>query len=1441
MSWPTSQDYNEAIQNAATSFSDPSLKSGEVVVNAIGLPVPRSGNFADVYQFKGGDRKMWALKCFTRKVAGLQERYAKIDEHIAKANFPFTVGFKYFAQGIRVHNEWFPLLKMEWVEGFTLNEFVRNNAGKAQYLHGLMQMWAKLTARLRDSNFAHADLQHGNVLLVPGDSPNKLGLRLIDYDGMWVPALADTHSGEIGHPNFQHPLRLKDRLYNADVDRFPHLVIASALRATLIGGRELWDRFDNGDNLLFKENDLRDLANSTVVKALWDLKDDVLCTLIGKLALAAKEPLRKTPWLDDLLLTEEGQRLGDEEEKKVVDLLGVKPHFSARKSAAVPANALSLSEFSDFGSDDQGADGRGRVSPARPIKRPQKRRVEELEELPEEESKSRLPWIIGGAVLAVALIGGGIIAMTSGGKKPKTELTKNDVDAEPPPKTVAPPPNKGKTDESAPPKKDPPQVKKEAPAVVSNDPPGDEKIIPVEPKKEPAKPGPITFVTKTAVVGIAPIPRSSDILFLLKDDPFLHRCSFEQKRIFAVGKQVAPRLVACSPDGNFAVSAGGDNALRVWSLNDSRELFVLKEHTQPIVACAVSPDNDRAVSIGMDSHLCEWNLKDGNLIRKSPIPASLSVAYLPDGKSVLIGTAGESGMVFDLDKQQRSLALPGHKGKVNAVCVSTDGRRGFTAGDDFAVRVWDLATGQQLRALIKHASPIIGLAETSNGGPLFSADEDGQVYLWNPKSLGLGGAHKYPPEIRCLAVTGTGEMMVLGIGENSGGGKIRFLNINIHEQVNVVKKGPDDGKPIGKIEELWSTKGISSGTISFAPDSSKVGLSNPGGMFSVSPVKNGPAFIADRFAEKLGGRCQFCADGKYLVSFFGNKIDQQIYGWDPQTKTRLFSIEDEAAYPPAVMTIAPTANVLFLALKSGGLGVYSLADGKKSETLELPGAGRIIGLCCTADGEAILVHALPGVSYFRSKKGLPFKTLPANVAGQSLALSADAKSYVQYGAGPPGTFRICDTTTGTFKTIETGDPTPIRCAGFTSDGRHAVSIADNMMHMWNVETGAEVKQASLAGRVLAAAISPDGLYAATTSFGVQTFQLWRLSDGDSPAIAKNDPAGVSPPPDPKLETKKKSASDVKEGLAATSKELTDRIAACFYSGDGKKIYAATQSGAVHILDALTLDETQKFNVVDGKVEHAIRVPKTMPAPNPPKDLIYAFDDQKHLRILDLDKGSAIRDLPFAPILNDAPTARYTYHLLIAPDGHTLFLQSARRAVAWDMTRNQSAEILPLARPVFKTATRALAFSSDGRFGAAATTSNLLVWNAKTGTDIRLIPCRLTTHIAFAPESNIVVSGGAQQFSAWDFIAGKELWSAKPDAPVIALQSIPKTNRIVYSTFSEIVIRDCLTGEDVLRWRSPENGAQLAVSSDGKYVASFGVTDNRVRLWALPAVPGKKGQ
>jgi hypothetical protein len=300
MSWPLSHEFNEAIQNPPVVFADPDLKTAETVVGVTGLPLPRSGNFADVYQMRGADGREWAVKCFTRPVVGLAERYARISEALAAADLPFTIGFSFLAEGIRVGGAWRPVVKMEWVEGLLFNQVARENAAKPATLTALGQMWTKLCKRLREAGIAHADLQHGNVLMVPGSRAGAYGLKLIDYDGTWVPALSNTPSGESGHPSYQHPARAATRAYSPDVDRFPHLVVATALKALAVGGPTLWDKYDNGDNLLFTEGDYKKPAESKLMRELWFLGDPGLQALVGRLAIACGKPIPQTPWLDQL-------------------------------------------------------------------------------------------------------------------------------------------------------------------------------------------------------------------------------------------------------------------------------------------------------------------------------------------------------------------------------------------------------------------------------------------------------------------------------------------------------------------------------------------------------------------------------------------------------------------------------------------------------------------------------------------------------------------------------------------------------------------------------------------------------------------------------------------------------------------------------------------------------------------------------------------------------------------------------------------------------------------------------------------------------------------------------------------------------------------------------------------------------------------------------------
>ena len=302
MTWPLSQDYNEAIQSPSSSLDDPELRAGQPTTNALGMPQPRSGNFADVYEFECPQTQTrWAVKCFTREVSGLRERYAEISRYLKDAQLPFAVDFQYLEKGVRIRGAWYPALKMRWVEGQLLNEFVRDNLGNPARLQALSHIWARMAKRLREANLAHADLQHGNVILVPGRTANSLAVKLIDYDGMFVPALAGRGSGEVGHANYQHPQRIAKGTYGPEVDRFPLLVVSTALRALTVGGKELWDRYDNGDNLLFKESDLQAPTKSPLFRDLLQIADPETHSLVMQLIGAVGRPLEECPLLGEAL------------------------------------------------------------------------------------------------------------------------------------------------------------------------------------------------------------------------------------------------------------------------------------------------------------------------------------------------------------------------------------------------------------------------------------------------------------------------------------------------------------------------------------------------------------------------------------------------------------------------------------------------------------------------------------------------------------------------------------------------------------------------------------------------------------------------------------------------------------------------------------------------------------------------------------------------------------------------------------------------------------------------------------------------------------------------------------------------------------------------------------------------------------------------------------
>jgi formylglycine-generating enzyme required for sulfatase activity len=342
MAWPLSSDYSDALQNPRTRFNDPELRQADVTRLDSGEPVLWSGGNAAVFQVRQAqsDRK-WAVKCFTRKVAGQNQRYRAISDHLQSTKLPFRVAFRYLPDELLVSTSSgaarYPVVKMDWVDGLTLDQFAAEHLDKPNAFAVLAKMWTNLARLLRRAQVAHADLQHGNVILVQ-TSAVTFDLKLIDYDGMYVPGLEALPSGELGQPNYQHPLR-RD-VFDLEIDRFSHLVVYTTLRALAFrsdslacSGERLWARHHNRENLLFLEKDFKEPAHSELFRQLWQHPDSDLQRLAGHLMLAAMGPLDQVPLLDEVHQEGGVEPLSAAQRRQVSALLGPAGKASAGSRA----------------------------------------------------------------------------------------------------------------------------------------------------------------------------------------------------------------------------------------------------------------------------------------------------------------------------------------------------------------------------------------------------------------------------------------------------------------------------------------------------------------------------------------------------------------------------------------------------------------------------------------------------------------------------------------------------------------------------------------------------------------------------------------------------------------------------------------------------------------------------------------------------------------------------------------------------------------------------------------------------------------------------------------------------------------------------------------------------------------------------------------------------
>ena len=284
MQYPLISEYLAAIRDAYDNLDK--LSHLVPVLDNYGDPYRSSGAFAVVFKMKDEQTgKCYALKCFTEEQEGRAESYRQIAEELEFVDSPYITYVKYLEKELFVDsncedNE-FPVLLMDWIEGETMETYIADHYMDNYAMSMLCYRFCKMAAWLRSQPFAHGDIKPDNIM-VRSDGT----LTLVDYDGMFVPAMKGQKSPTIGTKDFSHPLRTIDD-FDETIDDFALASIALSLKAISLNP-SLLDEYGASDRLLFSAADYIDLSKSQTFTALQGLlADEEAKTLLSMFLLAS--------------------------------------------------------------------------------------------------------------------------------------------------------------------------------------------------------------------------------------------------------------------------------------------------------------------------------------------------------------------------------------------------------------------------------------------------------------------------------------------------------------------------------------------------------------------------------------------------------------------------------------------------------------------------------------------------------------------------------------------------------------------------------------------------------------------------------------------------------------------------------------------------------------------------------------------------------------------------------------------------------------------------------------------------------------------------------------------------------------------------------------------------------------------------------------------------
>jgi len=265
------------------------------------MVVIRSGKSSVIFHCYD-EKKYIVLHCWTNEIENLFDRYQKICGFINNSALNYLIKPNLFKDSILIDNKEYPCIASDCSGGEILKEFIKKNLHNKNVILQTAEAFRYMVANLHKNLIAHGNLTDHHIIVFP---KKKIQLKLINYDSMFIPELANEKDIEKGHPCFQHSDRINQtRLLNCKLDYFSELIIYLSLRCVAIDSN-IWYKLGINDRkygLLFCNNSEEFIVSDTMINNIDTIaqKDIEIEYLLNKLI-----DFTKLDRIDDLIPLEE--------------------------------------------------------------------------------------------------------------------------------------------------------------------------------------------------------------------------------------------------------------------------------------------------------------------------------------------------------------------------------------------------------------------------------------------------------------------------------------------------------------------------------------------------------------------------------------------------------------------------------------------------------------------------------------------------------------------------------------------------------------------------------------------------------------------------------------------------------------------------------------------------------------------------------------------------------------------------------------------------------------------------------------------------------------------------------------------------------------------------------------------------------------------------------